>query len=215
MRYLKNKLQRAREIVTRLSPSQEGNNPSEQDSNFTEDFKDVEVSIEEESSMDSPLATISSKRKSRKTREPRESKSAMKQKPERGSTSAKNIVKNYGRALANFAASDLAVPYLTVLFKKDETRIKEFRKFIGAKKKQARCIKGLRNLLITQHEDPNMIVAFKKVFKDLSVTFIKYFSVNWIFSGKLCDKITHLKYRFKILRRIRNPEFFTYLKGFS
>lgn len=214
MRYLKNKLARARDNVNRLSPSQEDNHPSEQDSNFTEDRKDVEVSIEEDSSMDSSIA-ISSKRKSRKTRETRESKSALKQKPERGSTSAKNIVKNYGRALANFAASDLAVPYLMVLLHRDDARIKEFRKFIGTKKKQARCIKGLRNLLITQHEDPHMITTFKKVFKDLSVTFIKYFSVNWIFSGKLCDKITHLKYRFKILRRIRNPEHFTYLKGFS
>jgi len=211
MRYLKNKLARARENVLRLSPSAEESNEFDKDSEFTDEKKEFDLSLEGDSSVDSPVVTTS-KRKSRKTREP---KTAAKQKPERGSTSAKNIVKNYGRALANFASSNLALPYLTVLYRNEESRIKDFRKFIAAKKKQARCIKGLRNLLIAQDDDTEAIASFKGVFKDLSVIFIKCFSVNWIFSGKLCDKITHLKYRFKILRRIRDPEHFTYLKGFS
>ena len=158
----------------------------------------------------------SSKTEAKKTRKKASSsKKSTPAKPERGSTSAKNIVKNYGRALANFAASNLAVPYLNTLIEKEKVRVKDFRRFIASKKKRARCIAGLRNLLVVQDDDSEHVAAFKRIFKDVSVIFIKYFSVNWIFSGKLCDKITHLKYRFKILRRIRNPEHFTYLKGFS
>ena len=209
MRHLKTKLAKAREskLVNKSSPEDAD---KDQDWDLSDDAKDLDIKIEE-GSQDSPSDSTVSKpvKDKRKTKNPKEKK------VERGATSAKNIVKNYGRALANFAASNLALPYLTRSIERENVRLKDFRRFISSKKKRARCIAGLRQLLVVEAEDTEHIAAFKRIFKEVSIIFIKYFSVNWIFSGKLCDKMTHLKYRFKILRRIRSPEHFTYLKGFS
>jgi len=132
----------------------------------------------------------------------------------KGATSAKNIIKNYGRALQNFAISNMVMPYLAPLIQREQVLLKDFRKFFYSKKKQVRSIAGLRSLLLVSREDDNQTAAFKRIFKEISIIFIKFFSVNWIFSGKLLNKIAHLKCRFKMLRRIKNPENFTYLKGF-
>jgi len=66
-------------------------------------------------------------------------------------------------------------------------------------------------LLPEKNENP-MITKFKRLFQVISEIFIKYFSVNWIFDSKVQYKQAHLKFRFKILRRIQNPELFTYLQ---
>ena len=132
----------------------------------------------------------------------------------KGSTSAKNIIKNYGRALQNFAISNMVLPYLTPLIQRENVTLKDFRKFFYSKKKQVRSIAGLRALLLVQDDDDENSRAYKKIFREISIVFIKFFSVNWIFSGKLLNKIAHLKCRFKMLRRIKDPENFTYLKGF-
>jgi len=57
--------------------------------------------------------------------------------------------------------------------------------------------------------DEEEIRNIKCLFKEMAEIFIKYFSVNWIFSGRLQYKKEHLKYRFNLLRRLRNPELFT------
>lgn len=132
----------------------------------------------------------------------------------KGATSAKNIIKNYGRALQNFAISNMVVPYIVPLLAQEKVTLKDFRRFFYSKKKQVRSIAGLRNLLLANVNDDHETAAFKRVFQTISIIFIKYFSVNWIFSGKLLNKSAHLKCRFKMLRRIKNPENFTYLKGF-
>ena len=131
-----------------------------------------------------------------------------------------NIMKNYSRALVNFASSDLATPYLKR--RKEEVDEdgetipnEEFQGMLNAKKEKINCIKSLRELLLVEHSDTRPIKAFKRTFRYICVIFINYFSVNWIFSSKISDKMGHLKYRFKILRRVRNPEYFTYLETFS
>ena len=143
-----------------------------------------------------------------KPRSPSDSKAV------KGSTSAKNIIKNYGRALQNFAVSNIVLPYLNPALEREEVSLKDFRKYFYSKKKQVRSIAGLRNLLLVSDEDDAQGASFKRIFQEISIIFIKYFSVNWIFSGKLLNKIAHLKCRFKMLRRIKSPENFTYLKGF-
>ena len=55
----------------------------------------------------------------------------------------------------------------------------------------------------------------KRVFKAIGIIFIRDFTVNWVYNSKIADKLTHLKYRFKMLRRVQNPEFFTYLEDFG
>ena len=52
----------------------------------------------------------------------------------------------------------------------------------------------------------------KKVFSLIGEVFIKDVSVNWIFAARIKYKKAYLKFRFKVLRRIKNPEFLTYLR---
>ena len=211
MRILKKKLAKAKQSELWRNRAQQEEEDYQDYSDFPEVKKEEELSLGMESSDNTQSASNIKKT----SRSKRQSDDSPKDRAPRGATSAKNIVKNYGRALANFASSNLAIPYLTDLVRIENFKVKDFRRFMASKKKQSRCIKGLRDLLIVQEEDNPTIATFKRVFKEISIIFIKYFSVNWIFGGKLCDKMTHLKYRFKIQRRIQDPEHFTYLKGFS
>jgi len=130
--------------------------------------------------------------------------------------SNKNIVKNYARAMINFALSVSAIPYLNRIIKDENTEINlnEFRMYMQEQKDDITSIRNLRKLLLTEEDDSEQIATFKRVFKAICVIFVKFFSVNWIYSSKIGDKLTHVKYRFKILRRVKNPENFTYLENF-
>ncbi len=129
-------------------------------------------------------------------------------------TSCENIIKNYGRAMTNFALSSLAIPYLKIILPKHGSNLTDFLSFIK-KKRSANCIKKLRELLPYggNRDAPNY--SEKLVFQELCVVFLKFFSVNWLWNSKIDNKPTHLAYRFKILRRIRDPDHFTYLKDFK
>ncbi len=132
----------------------------------------------------------------------------------KGSTSCKNIMKNYSRALVKFALSKVAIPYLEHLLGKEGENLQDFRQYLKVRRSKINCIRNLRELLLPEENDSKTLLVFKQVFQEISETFLKYFSVNWIFSSKVGDKLVHLKYRYKMLRRIRNPEYFTYLQSF-
>jgi len=126
--------------------------------------------------------------------------------------STKNIAKNYGKAIASFACSDLAMPYLESIIENESCTMAEFMDYIRRNKEMIQGIDSFRAMLLPREADTMKEAAFKRVFQSISETFIKSFSVNWICHGKMKDKIVYLKFRFKILRRIRNPKEFTYLK---
>jgi len=130
-------------------------------------------------------------------------------------TPCENIIKNYGRAMTNFALSPLAAPYLKTILPKFGSNPITFQGFLKEKKRSVNCIKKLREILPieTSKSAPNF--TEKLVFQELCVIFLKNFSVNWLFSSKIDNKATHLNYRFKILRRIKDPDHFTYLKDFK
>lgn len=131
----------------------------------------------------------------------------------KGATSCKNIMKNYSRIFTTFALSPMALPYLKPLLKQHKIELKIFREFIEWRKSKVNCIKNLRDLLLLSSEtDPDEIVQMKTVFQGICIVFLKFFSVNWIFNGKVMNKNAHLSYRLKILRRIKNPATFTYLE---
>lgn len=128
----------------------------------------------------------------------------------------KNIVKNYARVMINFALSNMAYPYVQKLLEKEGIDFKQFVTFVSVYKEDVTSIKTLREmLLVEENKDTAAIAACKRTFKGISEIFIKFFCVNWIYNSKLADKSLHLSYRFKILRRIRNPEHFTYLENFN
>jgi len=126
-----------------------------------------------------------------------------------------NIMKNYCRGITNFASSFMAVPYLLPLLKKHQIDLETFRKFIQAKKSKINCIKQLRGMLLVMPNDKEQVAAMKEVFKEITIVFLKYFVPNWIYNTKIVGKYEHLKYRFKILRRVKEPHYFTYLQGFD
>ena len=126
------------------------------------------------------------------------------------------IVRNYAKALCSFASSDIALPYLknTINSKyQGSIDIGNFQKYMKEKKGNTASIQSLRKMLMIEVGDSNDERAYKEIFKELSIIFIKYFSVNWIFSGKVKYRLEHIRYRHKMLRRVLNPQYFTYLKG--
>lgn len=125
----------------------------------------------------------------------------------------KNIVKNYGRAIAKFACSEMALPYLVPILKGQEIEFSEAMTFFTKAKNKIQGIDTFRELVLIRSNDTPKEIAFKITFQKIGEAFIKYFSVNWIFHSKILHRSTYLKYRFKMLRRLQNPELFTYLKG--
>jgi len=128
------------------------------------------------------------------------------------SRATKNIVKNYGRAICSFAVSHIAFPYLNQILKENDITLDEFIRYVKEIKDKIDGLYHFRStILVTEADSPDLI-AKKKAFAFIGEIFIKYFSVNWIFNSRVFHKEAHLKFRFRLLRRIRNPEFFTYLK---
>ena len=124
----------------------------------------------------------------------------------------KNIVKNYGKAICNFAASKLALPYLEPLIANEDFNFEKFAEYCLEKKSTIDSIESFRILFIITSEDSLTEASYKRILKSIGIIFIKYFSVNWIFSSKLLYRMEYLKCRNRILRRIQNPEAFSCLK---
>ena len=73
-------------------------------------------------------------------------------------------------------------------------------------------IKNFRQLLLVLQTDCPEIAKFKQVFQKICEEFIIYYSANWIFnSSKIKDMKGHIDARFKMLRRVQNPKYFTYI----
>ena len=122
--------------------------------------------------------------------------------------STKNVVKNYGKAICSFAISELAIIYLEPMIQKEGVSIEDFVDFVQNIKETIDSIQTFRAVLMISDDDSAFVKAFKRIFVLIGEVFIKYFSVNWIFSGRITHKEAHLKFRFKMLRRIKSPENF-------
>jgi len=125
----------------------------------------------------------------------------------------KNIVKNYGRAIAKFACSEMALVYLMPILAESNIEYPDAMAFFIKAKTKIQGIDTFRALILEHPQDNIKEAAFKTLFVRMGEIFIKYFSVNWIFHSKILHRSTYLKYRFRMLRRLKNPELFTYLKG--
>jgi hypothetical protein len=124
----------------------------------------------------------------------------------------KNVAKNYGRAICNFIISSIADPYIEDLQKQFSVEGKLFKMYIKEKKNLLDGIDSFRAMLLKTNEDSKEVLQYKSMFQKLCEIFIKYFSANWICSGKLTYKMEYLKFRHKMLRRVQNPELFTYIR---
>jgi len=118
-----------------------------------------------------------------------------------------NIFRNFGRAICKFASSSLATPYLAPLLLQEGIELRDFLAYMEQTKEQINGLLSFRSVLLPQH-DMERAESYMKIFIEISAVFVKYFSVNWIFSGKILNKDAHLKFRFKVLRRVNSPGFF-------
>jgi len=123
-------------------------------------------------------------------------------------------MKNYGRAMTNFALSATGRYYLSKIVSRLDVSLQAFYDYIKQRKKSANCIKQLRAMLPVGNEASEEELKLKKVFQEICIIFLKFFCVNWLYSSKISEKVAHLKYRFKLMRRVKNPQYFTYLKDF-
>jgi len=124
----------------------------------------------------------------------------------------KNVIQNYFNAIKNFCLDGLADPYLKDEFE-SEHDIASFKEFVRENESELKTISRIRDLLcidIEQDDDPTML--YKQMLRFSGMIFIKFFSVNWIFSSRLGYKTSHLKYRGAVLRRIENPDSMTGIK---
>ena len=131
------------------------------------------------------------------------------------SVSPSNIMKNYCRGIVCFVLSRIAITYIKPLLQKQGLTLQAFNEFIRLRRKKLNCIKQLREIILIKPNDRKEVAIMKEVFKEACIIFLKYFSPNWIYNSNITNKYAHIKYRFKILRRVKNPHLFTYLKGFD
>jgi len=118
----------------------------------------------------------------------------------------KNIVKNYGRAIANFALSDLFLPYIENDPLKSQVDWDEFLAFAKHARDAIQNAETMRDSFLIRIEDSERQIAIKRLFQKAAEIFIKYFSINWIFSGKLIYKQVYVQARGDLLRKILKPE---------
>ena len=124
----------------------------------------------------------------------------------------RHMIPNYSKALMAFATSSIAVYYLEPALQREGITLDDFVSFVNKAKQTHSNIVAFRKLLLIGSEEEVKTVACKVVFRMISEVFIKYFSVNWIMHSRVTQKLMYLKFRSKMLRRIQNPELFTYVR---
>ena len=125
----------------------------------------------------------------------------------------KNIVKNYAQAICKFILSSMALPYLNKFINQELVTLYNFLAYIKSIQPQIKSLHHFRAALLTTQTDSEEIASYKSLLVKMGEVFIKFFSVNWIYHSKIVHKDAHMKYRFRMLRRIKNPEAFTKLKS--
>eukprot|EP00330_Aristerostoma_sp_ATCC50986_P006148 CAMPEP_0114592912 /NCGR_PEP_ID=MMETSP0125-20121206/14616_1 /TAXON_ID=485358 ORGANISM="Aristerostoma sp., Strain ATCC 50986" /NCGR_SAMPLE_ID=MMETSP0125 /ASSEMBLY_ACC=CAM_ASM_000245 /LENGTH=221 /DNA_ID=CAMNT_0001791785 /DNA_START=32 /DNA_END=697 /DNA_ORIENTATION=+ len=130
---------------------------------------------------------------------------------------SKNIVRNYSKAICRFILSPVSDEYMCDIIKKDNLQVnaKTFKDYIKLQRKSLDCIPALKKLLIVEEYDDIEMAHTKKLFVEMALIFIKYFSVKWIFNSRLSYKFAYLKFRFSFERRLKNPELFNHMNPFG
>lgn len=122
----------------------------------------------------------------------------------------KNIVKNYGKNSAIFALSPEGRQMIGDRFTEEEFH--QFKDFVLPRIPTLINIPNFREMLLPNINDGELIIKFKKIFQELSVHFINFYSFNWIFnSPRIKDIRGHIIMRNKMIRRVLDPLHFTYI----
>ncbi|CAD8062212.1 unnamed protein product [Paramecium sonneborni] len=116
----------------------------------------------------------------------------------------KNITKNYSKAIISYIFNN---PEL-VQKMMSKQRYVDFVNFLKNKKNQMTNIKQLRDLWV----DGGKNAEFNRVFRIISQQFLKTQAVSYVYNSRISNTQWHLKYRFNLLRALKEPENFKFIK---
>ncbi|CAD8147833.1 unnamed protein product [Paramecium octaurelia] len=116
----------------------------------------------------------------------------------------KNITKNYSKAIISYIFNN---PELVQKIM-SKHRYDDFINFLKNKKNQMTNIKQLRDLWV----DGGKNSEFNRVFRIISQQFLKSQAVSYVYNSRISNTQWHLKYRFNLLRALREPENFKFIK---
>ncbi|CAD8075196.1 unnamed protein product [Paramecium sonneborni] len=133
-----------------------------------------------------------------------ESFKIIKKKKEKKINDTKNITKNYSKAIISYIINN---PDLLKQFFSNK-QYDDFLLLLKNKKNQMTNIKQLRDLWI----DGGKFSEFNKVFRIISQYFLKNQSVAYVYNSRISNTIWHLKYRQNLLRALKEPENFRFIK---
>ncbi|CAD8065407.1 unnamed protein product [Paramecium primaurelia] len=133
-----------------------------------------------------------------------ESFKIIRKKKEKKINDTKNITKNFSKAIISYIMNN---PDLLKSFFSDK-QYDDFLNLLKNKKNQMTNIKQLRDLWI----DGGKFSEFNKVFRIISQYFLKNQSVAYVYNSRISNTIWHLKYRQNLLRALKEPENFRFIK---
>ncbi|CAD8186504.1 unnamed protein product [Paramecium octaurelia] len=116
----------------------------------------------------------------------------------------KNITKNFSKAIISYIINEkeLIQKFMT------NEQYDGFITLLKNKKNQMTNIKQLRDLWVDTGRNPE----FNKVFRIISQYFLKCQAVPYVYNSRISNTAWHLKYRQNLLRAVREPENFKFIK---
>jgi len=117
---------------------------------------------------------------------------------------SRNITSIFFKAICNFMISGPSLPYLQPALLKENVQFDEFYDFVNQVKIERSRLIDFISALKPHMNDSDKILACKRTMKLMTIVFVKYFSLGWIFQEQEGFKMPFLKMRFKLLKRIRN-----------
>ncbi|CAD8093356.1 unnamed protein product [Paramecium sonneborni] len=118
----------------------------------------------------------------------------------------KNITKNFSKAIISYITQnkDIGLKLL------DGREFEDFLQILKEKKNKMTNIQQLRELWVDCNE--GKIKEFNKTFRIFSQYFLRQQSVAYIYNSRIMNTGWHLKYRYNLLRALREPQNFKYIK---
>ncbi|CAK83430.1 unnamed protein product (macronuclear) [Paramecium tetraurelia] len=118
----------------------------------------------------------------------------------------KNITKNFSKAIISYITQnkDIGLKLL------DPREFEDFLQILKEKKNKMTNIQQLRELWVDCEDEK--LKSFNKTFRIFSQYFLRQQSVAYIYNSRIMNTGWHLKYRYNLLRALREPQNFKYIK---
>ncbi|CAD8101067.1 unnamed protein product [Paramecium sonneborni] len=116
----------------------------------------------------------------------------------------KNITKNFSKAIISYILNNEEL--IQKLITPDQ--FESFIALLKNKKNAMTNIKQLRDLWVENGKNPE----FNKMFRIISQYFLKNQAVPYVYNSRISNTAWHLKYRYNLLRALKEPENFKFIK---